>query len=144
MPLEAVKPGCTLHDLLERKAAAGTFVGDIDGFIAALKDESIAKIDTDLPDGRSIRIVNRKMSNSMPISVDRSDWRKRPRNKYCASTPNYEKRVEERTAELHAGQELIVAERMRALFEEKDRERNTPLNTALDNMLHGLMVLRQK
>ncbi|HKS86083.1 MAG TPA: EAL domain-containing protein [Pseudolabrys sp.] len=63
---EIVKPGCLLRDLLAHRAEIGTFAGDIDDYVARLR-EGIAEGKTfsrvaDLPDGRAFSVVNKPLS----------------------------------------------------------------------------------
>jgi diguanylate cyclase (GGDEF)-like protein/PAS domain S-box-containing protein len=53
---DAAKPGCTLRDLLVARKAVGTFNGDPDQYIAKLVDHG--KVETSLPDGRTISVAN--------------------------------------------------------------------------------------
>jgi diguanylate cyclase (GGDEF)-like protein len=62
---EVVKAGCLLRDLLKHRIEAGTFAGDIDEYIARLKD-GIAEGKTfnhvaNLPDGRAFSVVNKPL-----------------------------------------------------------------------------------
>jgi len=85
---EAVKPGCTLSDLLRLRKAAGTFKGNPDGYVAKLvdadgtfkgdPDRQIAKlfdhgkVETkvmELPDGRIICISNQSMPGGGWVST---------------------------------------------------------------------------
>ena len=64
---DAVKPGCTLRDLLEQRKATGTFPGDIDQYLAEMfaaldGGTPMAKL-VELPDGRIIALVNHPMSD---------------------------------------------------------------------------------
>jgi PAS domain S-box-containing protein len=88
LPPEALKPGCTLSDLLRLRTAAGTFKGDPDQYIAKLvgaegafkgdPDRPIAKLVddgqvetkiTELPDGRSICITSQAMPGAGWVST---------------------------------------------------------------------------
>jgi PAS domain S-box-containing protein len=59
---ELAKPGCTVRDLLQQRAANGMFAGDIDKYINAhiVRDRVVDKV-FEMPDGRLIRVVNRSM-----------------------------------------------------------------------------------
>ncbi|HMK81840.1 MAG TPA: PAS-domain containing protein [Xanthobacteraceae bacterium] len=63
---DVVKPGCSFRALLEHRAAAGTFVADIDRHIAqwqrAMAEGRSKSYVVDLTDGRTISIANRPMS----------------------------------------------------------------------------------
>ena len=67
LPKGAMKPGCTLVDVLKARAAASTFFGDPEQFAAALKTQ-VAEgrqncFTIDLPDGRVIAIRNQPLSD---------------------------------------------------------------------------------
>jgi diguanylate cyclase (GGDEF)-like protein/PAS domain S-box-containing protein len=60
---EIVKPGCHLRDLLKHRAELGSFSGDVDEYVARLRD-GIAEGKTfnqvvNLPDGRAVSVVNK-------------------------------------------------------------------------------------
>jgi len=60
---EFVKPGCHLRDLLKHRAELGSFSGDVDEYVARLRD-GIAEGKTfnqvvNLPDGRAVSVVNK-------------------------------------------------------------------------------------
>ncbi|HET9903365.1 MAG TPA: PAS-domain containing protein [Xanthobacteraceae bacterium] len=62
-----VKPGCSLRELIRWRAAAGTFSGDPEAYVATTLQEiaegkRVAKL-IDLPDGRTISLVNRPMAD---------------------------------------------------------------------------------
>jgi diguanylate cyclase (GGDEF)-like protein len=62
---DIVRPGCTMRVLLEHRAAMGVFSGDIDAYIADLdgclaRGETMDRM-TELPDGRTVHIVNHPM-----------------------------------------------------------------------------------
>jgi PAS domain S-box-containing protein len=59
---ETAKPGCTVRDLLEQRTASGTFDGDIDDYIEyEIGRERLVDKIVEIPDGRSIHVVNRPM-----------------------------------------------------------------------------------
>jgi PAS domain S-box-containing protein len=67
---ESAKPGCTMRELLEQRAANGTFGGDIDDYIKnQIAHGHVVDRIFDNPDGRSIRVVNRMMDNGGWVSV---------------------------------------------------------------------------
>jgi diguanylate cyclase (GGDEF)-like protein len=70
---EIVKPGCTLRDLLNHRKEIGTFSNDVDQYIANLL-ASMAQGDfasqiIDLPDGRTVVVVNHPMANGGWVST---------------------------------------------------------------------------
>jgi len=63
---DIVKPGCTMRELLQHRAAMGVFAGDIDAYIADLdgcmaRSETMDRM-TELPDGRTVHVVNHPMA----------------------------------------------------------------------------------
>jgi len=67
---ETVKPGCTVRELLEQRTANGTFAGSIDDYIEHhFVREHVVDTIIEIPDGRSIRIVNRFMDNGGWVST---------------------------------------------------------------------------
>jgi diguanylate cyclase (GGDEF)-like protein len=70
LPEAVVRPGCSLRELLEARTAAGTFGGDIEAYLARQIDEgAIERKTTELPDGRTINIVNCRMSDGGWVST---------------------------------------------------------------------------
>ena len=67
---EQAKPGCTMRELLEQRAANGTLAGDIDDYIEnmTVKGHGVDMI-FDTPDGRSIRVLNKPMGDGGWVSV---------------------------------------------------------------------------
>ncbi len=61
---EAAKAGCTLRDLLAQRAANGSYAGDLDNINYGTTDRIF-----ELPDGRSIRVINRFMEGGGWVSV---------------------------------------------------------------------------
>jgi diguanylate cyclase (GGDEF)-like protein/PAS domain S-box-containing protein len=64
---DAVQQGCSLRELLEHRKASGTFAGDIERYIAELSETlsngtTFAKL-VELPDGRTIAVLNHPMSD---------------------------------------------------------------------------------
>jgi predicted signal transduction protein with EAL and GGDEF domain len=61
-----IRPGLTLRQLLERRAAAGTFSGDIDQYLenlsAAVKAGTTTSQFVELEDGRTVAVVNVPMA----------------------------------------------------------------------------------
>ena len=62
---EIVKPGCTLRQLMEHHREAGSLNGSIDDHLHDLRGRLLtgrdSRSETELPDGRSIQIVNRTL-----------------------------------------------------------------------------------
>ncbi len=64
---DAVQQGCSLRELLEHRKACGTFSGDIERYIVDLSETlsngtTFAKL-TELPDGRTIAVLNHPMTD---------------------------------------------------------------------------------
>jgi len=67
---EAAKPGCTVRELLELRAASGTFAGNIDEYIENhFVNDRVVDWTYGLPDGRSIRVVNGFLDNGGWVST---------------------------------------------------------------------------
>jgi diguanylate cyclase (GGDEF)-like protein len=65
-----VRPGCSRRDLLEARIAAGTFSGNIETYLARQIGEGIIeRVSTELPDGRTINIVNCRMLDGGWVST---------------------------------------------------------------------------
>jgi diguanylate cyclase (GGDEF)-like protein len=64
---EVAQPGHTLRDLLEHRLANGTLTGDADQYTeelrAGISRDDTSRLITDLADGRTISVVNRRMAN---------------------------------------------------------------------------------
>jgi PAS domain S-box-containing protein len=108
---ETAKPGCTMRDLLEHRRANGMFSGEIEDYLKNLlgQNQDSDKV-FEIPDGRSIRVVNRFMDNGGWVSIH-EDVTER-----------------QRLLEAHQHSEKIVSEQKRQL------------NAALNNMTQGLCM----
>jgi PAS domain-containing protein len=75
---EQAKPGRTARELLELRAANGTFAGDIDAYLTNQIIQG-GKVDMvfEIPDGRSIRVVNRFMDAGGWVSIHEDVTRQR-------------------------------------------------------------------
>jgi PAS domain-containing protein len=75
---EQAKPGRTARELLELRAANGTFAGDIDAYLTNQIIQG-GKVDAvfEIPDGRSIRVVNRFMDDGGWVSIHEEVTRQR-------------------------------------------------------------------
>jgi len=115
---DAVKPGCGVRHLLEQRVASGTFAGDIEEYVEnnILKGDPRGKI-FDLPDGRSIRVVNRWLESGGWVST-------------------HEDVTEQRKAEIALGQALAEAERAGREAEAA----HTRLREAFDVVPEGLAL----
>lgn len=64
---QLAQPGYTLRDLLEHRIANGTFAGDAGQYIeqlrAGIARDDTSRLITELADGRTISVVNRRMAN---------------------------------------------------------------------------------
>ena len=70
LPTATTKPGITVRELLERRAASGTFGGDVDAYIETeiFCDHTSDRI-WEIPDGRSIRVVNQLLDGDGWVST---------------------------------------------------------------------------
>jgi diguanylate cyclase (GGDEF)-like protein len=67
---DVARPGCSLRNLLEARSAAGTFAGNIETYLARQIGEGIIeRMSTELPDGRTINIVNCRMLDGGWVST---------------------------------------------------------------------------
>jgi PAS domain S-box-containing protein len=67
---DAAKPGCDLRSLLAQRAAAGTFEGGIDDYVRHQVAEGLVEnAIVDLPDGRTISITNRPLTEGGWVST---------------------------------------------------------------------------
>ena len=75
---EQAKPGRTARELLELRAANSTFAGDIDAYLTNQIIQG-GKVDAvfEIPDGRSIRVVNRFMDDGGWVSIHEEVTRQR-------------------------------------------------------------------
>ncbi|MGA2127162.1 MAG: EAL domain-containing protein [Xanthobacteraceae bacterium] len=70
LPAESVRPGLTLHQLQDMRAVAGSFTEDPASYIAAMLGEAngAAKV-VELPNGRTITVINQRMAGGGWIST---------------------------------------------------------------------------
>lgn len=67
---ELAKPGCKGRELLRQRAESGTFRGDIDAYIEnEIFGGHAADTISEIPDGRSIRVVNRLIDSGGWVST---------------------------------------------------------------------------
>ena len=67
---DEAKLGCTVRELLEQRAANGTLLGDVDSYIVNnFVTDRLIDGTFDLPDGRSIRVMNRFMDGGGWVSI---------------------------------------------------------------------------
>jgi PAS domain S-box-containing protein len=67
---DEAKLGCTVRELLEQRAANGTLLGDVDSYIVNnFVADRLIDGTFDLPDGRSIRVMNRFMEGGGWVSI---------------------------------------------------------------------------
>jgi diguanylate cyclase (GGDEF)-like protein/PAS domain S-box-containing protein len=64
---EVAKPGCTVRELVEHRKETGSFAGDPEQYCSALlsavAEGKTVKQSVDMPDGRTIHVVNQPMAN---------------------------------------------------------------------------------
>jgi diguanylate cyclase (GGDEF)-like protein/PAS domain S-box-containing protein len=115
---DVVRPGCHLADLIQHRKDRGTFFGDVDQYCAeiaaALEQGKSASFVAEIPGGRSIHIVNQPLADGRWVATHED--------------------VTERQNLLRAHTE---AERLL-------REQKVQLDTALNNMVHGLCMFDAK
>jgi diguanylate cyclase (GGDEF)-like protein len=67
---ESTKPGCTLREMLQARAAAGTYGGNLDQYVGRKFIEgTVERKTTEIPDGRTINIVNCWMADGGWVST---------------------------------------------------------------------------
>ena len=84
LPPEIVKPGCTLRELLEHRKRAGTFAGDRRrihrrSVLAIARAGTTPSRLVELPDGRTIAVLNHPMPDGGWVSDPRGHHRAPPR-----------------------------------------------------------------
>jgi PAS domain S-box-containing protein len=121
---QTAKPGCTRRELLQHRAASGTFAGDVDDYIEnrAVYGHAVDEI-FEIPDGRSIRVVNRIMDDGGWVSthIDVTARRKAEAAlaKACAEAERAEQ--EARAAHARLCDAFEVVPEGLALFDAEDR-----------------------
>ncbi len=65
---DQAKPGCALRELLEMRAANGTFSGVIDQYIEE-RAVNVQGVTSELPDGRTIRVITKPMADGGWVST---------------------------------------------------------------------------
>jgi PAS domain S-box-containing protein len=105
---ETIKPGRTLRDLLEQRTASGTFVGDIDRYIAdGIVFEPAPNKIFEIPDGRLISVVNRRMDDGGWIATHEDVTQ---RQKAEATIREYAEREQLFIAAVESSDDAIVTE----------------------------------
>jgi diguanylate cyclase (GGDEF)-like protein/PAS domain S-box-containing protein len=111
---EVVKPGLQFEELIRHRKEMGGFVGDVEQYCAdidaALTQGKIASLIVETPDGRSIRLVNQPIAGGAWVA----------------------------THEDITEQHNLLQAHDRA--EAQLREQKLQLDTALNNMMHGLCM----
>src|SRR5690348_10765026 len=124
---EAVRPGCTLRDLLRARRAAGSFAGDIDeyiaGILAQIKDDKVVNNSVELADGRIIAVVSQPMADGGWVATH-EDVTERRRAEHTAAAARAEAERAEREARAAHARLLdafeVVPEGL-AMFDPDDR-----------------------
>jgi diguanylate cyclase (GGDEF)-like protein/PAS domain S-box-containing protein len=115
---DVVKPGCRLDELLRHRKATGSFSGDVEQYCAeiegALAQGQATSFVVDMPDGRSILLVNQPLADGGWVATHED--------------------ITERQNLLRAHTE---AERLL-------QEQKLQLDTALNNMVHGLCMFDEQ
>ena len=90
---EVVKPGCTLHDLLLHRKAAGVFNRDPDAYCADLRQQiashKTSKRMIELRDGRVIELVNQPIAGGGWVATHDDITEQRRREKELAGTRHF-------------------------------------------------------
>jgi diguanylate cyclase (GGDEF)-like protein/PAS domain S-box-containing protein len=111
---DVIKPGCHLADVVRHRKERGTFFGDVDQYCAeitaGLAQGKPVSFITETPDGRSIHIVNQPLADGRWVATHED--------------------ITERQNLLHKHGEA----------ERQLREQKMQLDTALNNMVHGLCM----
>jgi PAS domain-containing protein len=120
---EQAKPGCTVRELLELRAANGTFAGDIDAYITTQVVRGLADAVFEIPDGRSIRIVNRFMDDGGWVSIHEDVTRQRKAEVALEKALAESARAEKEVTAAHArlGDAFEVVPGGLTLFDAEDR-----------------------
>ena len=111
---DVVKPGCRLDELLRHRKATGSFSGDVEQYCAgldgALTQGQATSFVVEMPDGRSILLVNQPLADGGWVATHED--------------------ITER-------QKLLLAH---TEAERRLQEQKLQLDTALNNMVHGLCM----
>jgi diguanylate cyclase (GGDEF)-like protein/PAS domain S-box-containing protein len=111
---DVVKPGCSLLDLIRHRKETGSFRGDVEQYcgeiISSIAQGKTASYTIEIPGGRSVQIVNQPLADGRWVATHED--------------------ITERQDLLRAHTE---AERLL-------RERKLQIDTALNNMVHGLCM----
>ena len=121
---EVVKPGCTFHNLLEHRKACGNFLDDVADYMtnhrAAIARGQIYNRIAELPDGRTIVVVNHPMANGGWVSTHEDITERRraekqiehmARHDSLTNLPNrvqFQERLRQALAEIPRGERLAV------------------------------------
>ncbi|MGH6704421.1 MAG: PAS domain S-box protein, partial [Bradyrhizobium sp.] len=105
---DTAKVGCTIRDLLELRAKNGTFSGNIDEYIRDhILNSSGQDTVFDIPDGRSVRVVNRAMSGGGWVSTHEDVTQRR---KAEVALGEYAQREQLYIAAVESSDDAIVTE----------------------------------
>ena len=107
---ERAKPGCTIRELLQQRIVSGTFGGSIDAYIEneMLRDEVADRI-SEIPDGRSIRVVNRRIDGGGWLATHEDVTRQRRDE---AAIRHYAEREQHFIAAVESSNDAIVTKNL--------------------------------
>jgi diguanylate cyclase (GGDEF)-like protein/PAS domain S-box-containing protein len=90
---EIVRPGCTIHQLLEHRAETGTFSGDVNEYVAELlasiAERKTFRITVELRDDRVIEIVNQPMAGGGWVATHEDISERRKAERALARTHHF-------------------------------------------------------
>jgi diguanylate cyclase (GGDEF)-like protein/PAS domain S-box-containing protein len=119
------KPGRSLRELLQARAVAGTFAGDIDDYIKErqARPEHVRSRAFTLPDGRTIAVTDRLMETGGWVSThDDITEQREAENKLTAARAEAERaEAEARAAHARLRDAFEVVPEALALFDSEDR-----------------------
>ena len=124
LPPDLIKPGITVSELLRYRLKTGTFAGDPDAYTETLlastaKGHAVSNI-VELPDGRTILVLNHPMANGGWVATHEDITERRRAEKKIAhmarhdsltDLPNrvlFQERLSEALVDVHRGKRLAV------------------------------------
>jgi len=121
---DAVKPGCSLRDLLEMRIAAGTFCGDPEEYVSTLTHDGMAQSkNVVLPDGRVIAVTNEPTPDEGWVSMHEDVTERQNARTALANARSTAERAEKEARSAHARllDAFEVVPEGLAIFDARDR-----------------------